>query len=251
MRTVVLGAGRRARSVATSTAPPPLTRRAVVRAGTAVVALAVLAGCTTGTGRTDSTPTPAAGLDAQPDLVMVIRHGEKPDDSHPGVDADGKKDDSSLTEIGWERAHRLVDLFDPAQGPAPAGAGPPDGDLRGRRERRRRRPADPRDRHAAGRQARHHGEHQLRQGRRGGARQARHSRKPGPTLISWQHGEIPAIAEAFPGGDADAAVANGRTTGSTWSGPSPGPPTAGTSPSCPSSCCPTTGPVTSELRGDD
>jgi hypothetical protein len=28
---------------------------------------------------------------------MVIRHGEEPDGSHPGVDAQGNKDDSSST----------------------------------------------------------------------------------------------------------------------------------------------------------
>jgi broad specificity phosphatase PhoE len=48
---------------------------------------------------------------------MIIRHGEKPDDSNPGIDAQGNQDDSSLTETGWNRAHRLVDLFDPAHGP--------------------------------------------------------------------------------------------------------------------------------------
>ena len=106
MRTVALGAGCRARSVATTTAPPALTRRRMLRAATTVVALAALAACATGTGRTSSAPSAGAttGLGTRPDLVMVVRHGEKPDDSHPGVDANGNEDESSLTEIGWEPA---------------------------------------------------------------------------------------------------------------------------------------------------
>ena len=56
---------------------------------------------------------------------MVIRHGEKPDRSHPGVDAQGKEDDSSLTETGWERANRLADLFDPVSGPPRPGLATP------------------------------------------------------------------------------------------------------------------------------
>src|SRR5205085_2056346 len=58
-------------------------------------------------------------------LVMIIRHGEKPDGSHPGVDANGHPDDSSLTVTGWNRANRLVNVFDPAQGaPRPGLARP-------------------------------------------------------------------------------------------------------------------------------
>ena len=108
---------------------------------TTVVALVVTAGCAT-SGR----PTPAAPPAAPDAVVMVIRHGEKPDGSDHGVDAQGKKDNSSLTATGWDRAKGLVNLFAPAQGALPARAGPPQGDLRGGRERRRRRHADPGDR---------------------------------------------------------------------------------------------------------
>jgi hypothetical protein len=118
-----------------NTTPPSPTRRAVLWAITIVVALAtsaVLAGCGTGTTSTaDATagnvatstgPTPGATSDgvASSTVVMVIRHGEKPDGSNPGVDAQGNHDDSSLTAIGWNRANRLADLFDPAQGPPQA-----------------------------------------------------------------------------------------------------------------------------------
>ena len=114
--------------VATSTGTP--RRPAALRALTAVVVLAisaVLAACgtgTTGTGMTTTTPAPTRSTSpeatstpvAAVSVVMIIRHGEKPGDSHPGIDANGNQDDSSLTAVGWDRAHRLVDLFDPAQG---------------------------------------------------------------------------------------------------------------------------------------
>jgi broad specificity phosphatase PhoE len=56
---------------------------------------------------------------------MVIRHGEKPSSSDHGMDAQGKKDDSSLTATGWQRAEKLADLFDPTSGPLRAGLARP------------------------------------------------------------------------------------------------------------------------------
>src|SRR6201989_1219191 len=61
--------------------------------------------------------------------------------------------------------------------------------------------------------------------------------RPGPTLISWQHGGIPAIAKAFRRRGRSRHRA-GRATGSTSFGPSPGPPTGGGSLRCPSTRCP-------------
>ena len=46
--------------------------------------------------------------------------------------------------------------------------------------------------------------------------------RPGPTLISWQHGGIPAIAKAFRR-RRRSRRRTGRTTGSTSCGPAPGP----------------------------
>ena len=56
---------------------------------------------------------PATIAAAQPDVVMIIRHGEKPPDSGKpyGVTADGTKDDSSLTVQGWQRAGGLAGFF--------------------------------------------------------------------------------------------------------------------------------------------
>src|SRR3954468_7918530 len=99
----------------------------------ALVASAVLAACATSPDPTPGGPTPtvrpmpgvSANKDSQPSLVMIIRHGEKPDGSSPGVDPDGKPDDKSLTAVGWNRAHHLVDLLAPTQGPPRRGLAKP------------------------------------------------------------------------------------------------------------------------------
>ena len=192
-------------------------RTTVTRTTMALVALAtsvVLAGCGAGTASTPvapvddaatstvATPTPEPAPDAVASgtVVMVIRHGEKPedDDSGPGLDANGVEDDSSLTAVGWDRAHRLVDLFDPAAGDPRPGL------------------ARPKAIYAAG--ANDNGEGQRTRetvqpladrlgipavttfGKGDEEKLIEHVlSQPGPTLISWQHGEIPAMAEAFPG----------------------------------------------------
>ena len=197
--------------VATSTGAPrrPAALRALTTTLVALAISAVLAACgtgTTGTGTTTttapptrSTPTPEATSApvAALSVVMIIRHGEKPDGSHPGIDANGNQDDSSLTEVGWDRAHRLVDLFDPAQGSPRPGL------------------ARPTAIYAAG--ANDNGEGQRTRetvtpladklgipvntsfGKGDEEALVEHViAQPGPTLISWQHGEIPTIADAFP-----------------------------------------------------
>jgi broad specificity phosphatase PhoE len=180
------------------TTDSPRSRRAVLRAAGTAVALtvsALLAGCGASPVPT-SAPTPAA-TPAPSALVMIIRHGERPDDAHPGIDADGNQDDSSLSQIGWDRAHALVGLFDPAQASVRRGLARPkaiyaagendNGD--GARTRETVKPlAD-----------------QL--GIRVNTSYGKGDEKalvkdvtarPGPTLISWQHGEIPDIVAAFP-----------------------------------------------------
>ncbi|MEZ0110024.1 broad specificity phosphatase PhoE [Catenulispora sp. EB89] len=49
------------------------------------------------------------------DVLMIIRHAEKPTGSGApyGLTADGVQDDHSLTIQGWTRAGALVGLFDP------------------------------------------------------------------------------------------------------------------------------------------
>ena len=43
--------------------------------------------------------------------IMLIRHGEKPDDTHGGVDPKGMADKHDLIVRGWERAGALVQFF--------------------------------------------------------------------------------------------------------------------------------------------
>jgi hypothetical protein len=56
---------------------------------------------------------------ARAQKIMVIRHGEKPQDaSLPyGVTVDGEQDAESLLVTGWTRAGALAVLFAPARGP--------------------------------------------------------------------------------------------------------------------------------------
>ena len=70
-----------------------------------------------------------------PDLIYIIRHGEKPADPPPaaagqaaaapaapyGVDSPGNQDPRSLLPRGWQRSGALAVLFDPALGPLQAG----------------------------------------------------------------------------------------------------------------------------------
>jgi broad specificity phosphatase PhoE len=181
-------------------------RRAVLRTITTIAALAtsaVLAGCGSGTtpspgatvggGAVSTTPTPVATSD----VVMVIRHGEKPDGEIPGVDAQGREDDSSLTRIGWERAHRLVDFFAPAQGSPRSGLARPaaiyaaHANDEGEGKRTRETVAPLADRLGI----------PMDTGFGKGDEEALVEKviaQSGPVLISWSHSKIPDIAAAFP-----------------------------------------------------
>jgi hypothetical protein len=81
------------------------------------------------------TQPPARGGTAPPELIYIIRHGEKPADPPPaapgqpppapvapfGVDDQGVQDAHSLLPRGWQRSGALAVLFDPALGPRQAG----------------------------------------------------------------------------------------------------------------------------------
>jgi hypothetical protein len=69
-----------------------------------------------------------------PQVIYVIRHGEKPADAAPGapasapsagppfgVDVDGNQNAHSLLPRGWQRSGAVAALFDPALGPLQAG----------------------------------------------------------------------------------------------------------------------------------
>lgn len=57
-----------------------------------------------------------------PPVIMLIRHGEKPDGDIGGVLLDGSDDIQSLTVQGWQRAGALATMFDPARGSLPSAA---------------------------------------------------------------------------------------------------------------------------------
>ena len=75
------------------------------------------------------------GASAPPEVIYVIRHGEKPPDPPPadpghtpsqsappfGVDYQGNQDAHSLLPRGWQRSGALAVLFDPALGVPRAG----------------------------------------------------------------------------------------------------------------------------------
>jgi hypothetical protein len=81
------------------------------------------------------TQPPAGGAAAPPQLIFIIRHGEKPPDPVPvdpgepapmpgppfGVDDQGNQDAHSLLPRGWQRSGALAVLFGPALGPLRAG----------------------------------------------------------------------------------------------------------------------------------
>jgi hypothetical protein len=61
---------------------------------------------------------------APPEVIYIIRHGEKPQDlapkhpeAHSGVDFRGRQNEHSLLPRGWQRSGALAALFDPEHGP--------------------------------------------------------------------------------------------------------------------------------------
>jgi hypothetical protein len=175
--------------------------RRSVGAGALVLAVS-LTGCAAETAAppaAESTGRLADGAAAAPvgKVVMIIRHGEKPGrkGGAPGVDETGRADEHSMTRTGWQRAYKLADVFD-GVGPTPPGLTRPaviyaahaNENGRGDRTRETVRPLAEKigvpvntafgkgDEQALARSV---------------------ESEPGPTLISWQHSEIPDIAESF------------------------------------------------------
>ena len=66
---------------------------------------------------------------APPDMIYIIRHGEKPEapphkraaPAHRGVDFHGNQNEHSLLPRGWQRSGALAALFDPSRGPLRGG----------------------------------------------------------------------------------------------------------------------------------
>jgi hypothetical protein len=78
---------------------------------------------------------PEESATAPPDIIYIIRHGEKPADQPAaapgqtppapvppfGIDFQGNQNPHSLLPRGWQRSGALAVLFDPATGPLQAG----------------------------------------------------------------------------------------------------------------------------------
>src|ERR1700734_2451318 len=87
------------------------------------------------TGGVTMSQPPQQGATAPPNIIYIIRHGEKPADppvvaagqAPPapvppfGVDSQGNENPHSLLPRGWQRSGALAVLFDPATGPLQAG----------------------------------------------------------------------------------------------------------------------------------
>jgi hypothetical protein len=145
---------------------------------------------------------------APPDVIYIIRHGEKPDEpapgrparAHHGVDFHGNPNEHSLLPRGWQRSGALAALFDPSRGPLRAGLQVPTmliSPSYGDKEKTAR-----------------HRTHQTISGisdRLGIAIAADYAKGqerhlsaaltksgPGAVLICWEHTHIPALASALP-----------------------------------------------------
>ena len=145
---------------------------------------------------------------ASPEVIYIIRHGEKPEEPTPrrvaparrGVDFHGNQNEHSLLPRGWQRSGALAALFDPSRGPLLPGLqvprlliSPSSGD---------------------GSKTAQHRTHQTIRGisdrleiaiaaefAKGHERQlaaALTKSGPGAVLICWDHTHIPALASALP-----------------------------------------------------
>jgi broad specificity phosphatase PhoE len=124
---------------------------------------------------------------------MIIRHGEKPPASGApqGIDAQGNPEPHSLTPRGWTRARALVSLFAPTAGPPRAGLARPAAiyaaggtTTDGLRTRETVSPLAARLGLPVNTQFTQGDETSLAQ---------EVARRTEPTLICWQHGELPTI----------------------------------------------------------
>jgi len=171
-----------------------LTRRGLLTAVAAGATVAVLDGCgsTKPSGQGSLLPGSTTA-----NLIMIIRHAEKPGDSDTprGIDADGKHDNHSLTVRGWTRAGALVQLFAPGTGAIRPGLARPTaifaaGGSEGEGQRPRETVTPLAERLGLTVNT------QYERGSEAALAKACVARS-GPTLICWQHGEIPAILAEF------------------------------------------------------
>jgi hypothetical protein len=147
-------------------------------------------------GAARTRPTANAATPAR--TIMIIRHAEKPAGKGSGIDAAGRPDTHSLTPRGWSRANGIANLFDAEGGPSRPGLARPKAIFAAGANDQGE---GTRTRQTVGSLASKLGVPVNSSFGKGDevalARQAIAASKNGPVLISWQHGEIPAIAKAF------------------------------------------------------
>jgi hypothetical protein len=130
-------------------------------------------------------------------LVMIIRHAEKPANSGAphGIDVNGDPNPHSLIVRGWTRAGSLVQLFAPGTGTPRSGLARPAAVYAaggsGGEGHRPRETVTP----LAGRLGVQVNTKFSKGGEAALAKEC--AGRTAPTLISWQHEEIPAILAAF------------------------------------------------------
>ncbi|MGW3040310.1 hypothetical protein ACWC9T_09730 [Kitasatospora sp. NPDC001159] len=93
-----------------------VTSRRALLSGLLAAAPLVLTGCSSSGKKNKADKNGPVAKASDPGgvaFVMIIRHGEKPDGSLPGLDENGKQDSKSLTQRGWDRAKALPTLFAP------------------------------------------------------------------------------------------------------------------------------------------
>ena len=149
-----------------------------------------------------------SGQSAPPDVIYIIRHGEKPEEpmlrratpAHRGVDFHGNQNEHSLLPRGWQRSGALAALFDPSQGPLRAGLqvprmliSPSYGDSsKTARHRTHQTIRGIADRLGIAIATDFAKGHELR------LAAALTKSGPGAVLICWDHAHIPALASALP-----------------------------------------------------
>jgi hypothetical protein len=145
---------------------------------------------------------------AAPDVIYIIRHGEKPEEptlglavsARRGVDFHGNQNEHSLLPRGWQRSGALAALFDPSQGPLRAGLrvprmliSPSYGDSAKTAEHRTHQTIRGiSDRLGIAIAA------DFAKGHEGQLAAELTKSGPGAALICWDHNHIPALASALP-----------------------------------------------------
>ncbi|HEY1966479.1 MAG TPA: hypothetical protein VGH89_00920 [Pseudonocardia sp.] len=126
-------------------------------------------------------------------MIMIIRHGEKPDfTGTQGVSGEGFGDRNSLTVHGWVRAGALMELFAPAHAQPPVGLRRPDSIYGTAAEGHSKRSIET----VAPLAARLGLQVHTRFADGDEKKLAKElTRRPGTSLIAWHHGSIPRIAD--------------------------------------------------------